>query len=471
VVLDSIRGLVTSDPSAPAIVVRGLTETFRLSDGRPPTFKERLYRMRRTRWTKFNALKDVSFTVGHGETVGIIGHNGSGKSTLLKVLARILEPDRGIVEINGRVASLLELGAGFHSDLSGRENIALNAAILGLQRDEVTARFDDIVEFSGVRQFLDTAVRNYSSGMYVRLGFAIAVNVDPDILLVDEVLSVGDAQFQERSLKKMLEFKERGKTIVMVSHDLNAIETVCDRVLVLDHGTVVFDGSARQAVETYRQLVGTDSVAAVRELGQYGTGEARIVDVQLLDAGGRPVRRVWPSTPLTLRVRIVADHYIERCSIGAWVNTGDGRRLYETHTTWQGLAIGPLTPGQHAAADIRFTAHVLAGHYLIGAACTDTRARIEYALAPDVIRLEVQPAPGSIGMVDFAATTSVSEGPVQRTDTQQEGTGPIPVVEAGTEGRSEHLRAVENPDRVDGSGDGSGETTLVAGGPDAVAGA
>ena len=230
---------VRADPARPAIVVDGLSETFRLHHERPTGIKERLARVTRNSYTDFDALDDVSFTVEHGESVAVIGHNGSGKSTLLKLLARILPPDRGVVEINGRVASLLELGAGFHGDLTGRENIYLNGAILGLDREAIDERFDEIVDTAGIRPLLDTAVRTYSSGLYVRLGFAIAVTVDPDILLVDEVLAVGDAEFQQRSLDRMRGFVDSGKTFVLVSHDLGFVSAYVNRVACLNQRLVV----------------------------------------------------------------------------------------------------------------------------------------------------------------------------------------------------------------------------------------
>ncbi|MCC5947660.1 MAG: ABC transporter ATP-binding protein [Nitriliruptoraceae bacterium] len=259
--IEQFTGL-EADPTRPAIVVDGVTETFRLHHERAVGLKERLTRLRRGSYTDFDALSEVSFTVEHGESVAVIGHNGSGKSTLLKLLARILPPDRGTIETNGRVASLLELGAGFHGDLTGRENIYLNGAILGLGREQIDERFDEIVETAGIRPLLDTAVRTYSSGLYVRLGFAIAVTVDPDILLVDEVLAVGDAEFQSRSLERMRGFVDAGKTFVLVSHDLDAVREMCDRALVLDRGRLAFDGPVAEAVELYRQRVA--SAAAPR---------------------------------------------------------------------------------------------------------------------------------------------------------------------------------------------------------------
>jgi ABC-type polysaccharide/polyol phosphate transport system ATPase subunit len=427
-VLGSIRELMRPDRRRPAIVVEGLTESFRLYHERPGGLKERLYRFSRPRYTDFNALENVSFAIDHGETVGVIGHNGSGKSTLLKVLARILPPDEGRVEINGRLASLLELGAGFHGDLSGRENIYLNGAILGLTRSEIDERFNDIVDFAGVRPFLDTAVRNYSSGMYVRLGFAIAVNVDPDVLLVDEVLSVGDAHFQSRSLERMQRFQQRGRTVVIVSHDLAAIEQLCDRTIVLDRGRIVFDGPSREGVQLYAQLMGTARGDDEQPDGrQLGTGRARLDEVALLDPTGAPAREVAPSTTLLLRLRLVARQPIEACSAGAVISTGNGEHLYEVHSTWQGLGVGPLQAGQSAVVDIRFTAHVLAGHYRITPVVTDPAGREYYAVLPDHLGFEVRPAPGGSGVVDMVAATSVSEGPALRLGADSH-TGPIPVV-------------------------------------------
>ncbi|MDQ3931525.1 MAG: ABC transporter ATP-binding protein, partial [Actinomycetota bacterium] len=333
----------------------------------------------------------------------------------LKVLARILPPDRGRVEINGRVASLLELGAGFHGDLTGRENVYLNGAVLGLSRTEVDAQFDAIVDFAGVRAFIDQPVRNYSSGMYVRLGFAIAVHVDPDILLVDEVLSVGDAFFQARSLERMASFQQRGKTVVLVSHDLAAIERLCDRVLVVDHGSLVFDGPTREGVQLYSQVMGTQADGEQVRPG-LGRGDVRVAKASLLDPDGLSVSRVAPSSVLVLRVQVRAERDIEACSAGATFQRGDGTRLYEVHTTWQGLGVGPLTSGQTATVEIRFTAHVLAGHYNVTPVVTDPSGRVVYDVRPEPLAFEVTPAPGGIGLVDLLAATAVVEGPSVRLD-------------------------------------------------------
>lgn len=407
-VLDAVKQLIRGQSSGPAIQVEGLTETFRRYQEVRGGIKERLVRFRRATFEEFHALEDVSFTIEQGETVGIIGHNGSGKSTLLKVLARILPVDAGEVSINGRIASLLELGAGMHGDLSGRENIYLNGAILGLTRDEIDLRFDDIVDFAGIRPFLDTAVRNYSSGMYVRLGFAIAVNVDPDILLVDEVLSVGDAVFQNRSMERMRQFKEQGKTIVIVSHDLTSIEELCDRTLVLHHGELVFDGPARQGVSQYASLMGTtlrrDGDGSAISLGE---GTIRIDDVALFDRYGTRITATMPSQTVRLRMHLSARDDAPEVSFGMILRgaTGD---LYEIHSIWQGLSVGPFKAGEVATVDILFTAHVLAGKYWLSTLVTDLQAKEQLAVAADAIELEVRPAPGAVGVVDLVASSQIA---------------------------------------------------------------
>ncbi len=417
-VFEQLRDIIRYErEEGPAIVVRDLEETFRLYHERPRGLKERLTRpFRRASYTDFNALDGVSFTVEQGESIGIVGHNGSGKSTLLKVLARILPPDDGHVEINGRIAALLELGAGFHGDLTGRENIFLNGAILGLTREEISERLDDIVDFAGVRDFIDQPVRNYSSGMYVRLGFAIAVHVDPDILLVDEVLSVGDASFQAKSLERMASFQQRGKTVVMVSHDLSALRNLCDRVLVLDHGELIFDGPVSEGVKQYSQLMGTVAPGGARDEGRVGTGDVRITEVGLFDQDEIAVTKIQPSTTLTLRVKLRAGTSVDVCSAGAIFQTGDGTPLYEVHTAWQGLGIGPLAPGQTATVEFRFTAHLLAGHYRIALKLTDRGGRMTYDAPQEPLTFEVVPAAGGAGLVDMVAATSVPDGPSLRLD-------------------------------------------------------
>lgn len=222
--------------------VRSVSKSFKLTHHH--SLKERVVEFGRYRSTTehFNALSQVSFELGVGETLGLVGHNGSGKSTLLKIIGGIIDPTSGDVYRRGRMAALLELGAGFHPDLTGRENIYLNAAILGLTRREAESVFDAIVDFSGIENFIDTQVKFYSSGMYVRLAFSIAVHVDPDLLLVDEVLAVGDQPFQEKCIQRIRDFQSEGRAIVLVTHSPEQVQEICSRVIVMNHGDLVFDG-------------------------------------------------------------------------------------------------------------------------------------------------------------------------------------------------------------------------------------
>lgn len=234
-----------------AVIVDDVSLKYRLYKERNNSLKTTLLRGRRSVYEDFWALRDVSFEVPAGSTFGLIGRNGAGKSTLLKCLARILYPDKGAITVRGRMASMLELGSGFHPELSGRENVFLNGSILGMSRKEITRKFDDIVEFSGVEKFIDQPVKNYSSGMYVRLGFAVAINVEPDILVVDEILAVGDAAFQEKSRQKFTDLRQSGKTVIMVTHSAANIRDMCDTAAWIDQGRLVQVGDAATVSQAY----------------------------------------------------------------------------------------------------------------------------------------------------------------------------------------------------------------------------
>ena len=238
-----------------AVRVDEVSKSFRLYHERNQTLKSAILRGRTSKHEDFWALRDVSFDVAAGETHGLIGANGSGKSTLLKCLAKIYWPTSGTIEYQGRMASLLEVGSGFHLELSGRENIYLNGSILGMSRKEIDSNFDEIVEFSGVERFLDQPVKNYSSGMYVRLGFSIAINVNPDILVVDEVLSVGDEEFQRRSFQKFRELKKQGKTIILVTHAMAVVRDLCESVTWLSHGALQQSGPTGRVVDSYLKSI------------------------------------------------------------------------------------------------------------------------------------------------------------------------------------------------------------------------
>lgn len=249
---------------------------------------------------EFWALRDVDFEIKRGEVVSIIGHNGAGKTTLLKILSRILEPTLGRVELNGRVASLLEVGTGFHQELTGRENIFLNGAILGMTRQEVLARFDEIVDFSGVEKFIDTPVKRYSVGMYMRLAFSVAAHLETEILFVDEVLAVGDAEFQKRCMDRMSAVASAGRTVLFVSHNLAAVAALTRRGIVMKGGQVIFDGAIDSAIARYSASLSKGKVER-----DWGRGHhSAILSAELLDAQGLPTEFYEPGTPFNLRIEV-----------------------------------------------------------------------------------------------------------------------------------------------------------------------
>jgi ABC-2 type transport system ATP-binding protein len=283
------------------IRAQGVGKSFR-GTGRATSMKERILRMGHGVVEPFQALRDVNLEIQAGQSVGLIGPNGSGKSTLLKILTGILRPTTGTVEVNGRVSSLLELGAGFNGELSGRDNIFLNASLLGLSRKETEGLFDSIVEFSELEEFIDNPVKHYSSGMYVRLGFSVAVHVDPDILLVDEVLAVGDEAFARKCLDKIAEFQREGRTILFVTHSLDLVDRICDRGVVLDHGRVVFDGDPEFATGTLRGLLGTaEPVLMEPEEAEPGLA---VEAISATDSSGAPVAELTAGEPMAVKVDV-----------------------------------------------------------------------------------------------------------------------------------------------------------------------
>jgi ABC-type polysaccharide/polyol phosphate transport system ATPase subunit len=308
----------------PAIRVDAISKRFRLYHERNESLKVSLLRGRRARYEEFWALRDVTFDVRAGSTFGLIGENGSGKSTLLKCIAKILRPDKGRITSQGKISALLELGSGFHPELSGRENIYLNAAILGLTKKTVNEKLDDIIEFAGLEQFIDTPVKHYSSGMYMRLGFSIAINVEPDILLIDEILAVGDESFQRKCTERFSDLREAGKTIVIVTHALGTVRTLCDDVVLLDHGRVRAVGSAQDVVEEYLVDVHHDQIPDGVEGFRYGTREASIERVALLDAQDHATDTVTTGEPVTIRIHYSSPEPIEQPVLGLAVFSNEG---------------------------------------------------------------------------------------------------------------------------------------------------
>ncbi|NND73420.1 MAG: ABC transporter ATP-binding protein [Ilumatobacter sp.] len=294
-----------------ALRVADVTKTFRIHHERASSLKAFIAAGGRNRYEDFYALRNVSFDVAEGEAVGVIGHNGSGKSTLLKCMAKILTPNAGHVEVTKRMAALLELGAGFHPELSGRDNVFLNAAILGMGRKEIAERFDEIVAFSGLEQFIDTPVKTYSSGMYVRLAFAVAINVEPELLLIDEILAVGDVTFQQKCMEKFVDFREQGRTLVLVTHDTGNVRDFCDRAIWLDHGVVRSDGEPAAVIDEYTETMLGAQQSTETEGMRRGDGQITIQRVELL-VDGVPVDRFRTGDDVTVRLHFEASESIPK---------------------------------------------------------------------------------------------------------------------------------------------------------------
>ena len=314
-----------------AIEARNLGKSYRVRGvGAPTLFGTLASSFRRQKTETFWALKDVSFEIPRGKTVGVIGPNGSGKSSLLGLVAGTITPSTGRVTAEGRISSLLELGAGFHPDLSGRENVFLNAAILGIPREDIRKRFDPIVEFAGLKDFIDMPVKHYSSGMYVRLGFSVAVEMNPDILLIDEVLAVGDIAFQLRCLDRIRDFQKKGKTLLFVSHALQTVEEFCDEAFLIHHGQLVARGHPGDVILSYiKRYMGEGGYLYTQE---YGTREAEFTDVRLLDETGREPATFVTGKPMVVEIAYRAKKRVENPVFGFSVKTGNGFYVYGSNT-------------------------------------------------------------------------------------------------------------------------------------------
>jgi lipopolysaccharide transport system ATP-binding protein len=363
-------------------LARGVRRLLRADRNEPAQTKE-----------DFWALREVTFTVNRGETLGIIGRNGAGKSTLLKILSRITEPTTGEIEIDGRVASLLEVGTGFHPELTGRENIYLNGAILGMSRREIRQKFDEIVAFAEVERFLDTPVKRYSSGMYVRLAFAVAAHMEPEILVIDEVLAVGDVAFQAKCLGKIQTVaREEGRTVLFVSHNLGAIKTLCSRAILLDGGRVEQDGDVTKVVDAYLQR---DAVRATT--GEvpgnlprnFGTGEAFVRSVRMLNSDGEIHATLYFGQPFRVCVAFEVARSIPHASISLMISTLDGTIVAYAYSTQEGAAPYSLPPGEYyAIVDVDTT--LMPGSYALGASIEHTGTGTTVDYVPRVFDISVQ---------------------------------------------------------------------------------
>jgi lipopolysaccharide transport system ATP-binding protein len=397
-----------------AIQVKNVSKRYRIGGGLPNLWTmlgfDREMRPDQVHW----AVKEVNFQLEPGEALGIIGPNGAGKTTILKLLSQITRPTSGEIVVNGRFSALIELGAGFHPDLTGRENIFLNGTILGMKRAEIKARFDEIVAFAGIGQFLDTPVKRYSSGMYARLGFAIAAHVDPQVLLVDEVLAVGDHAFQMKCHARMDELRRNGTSLIFVSHNMEAVRRVCDRGLVMYRGQPIFQGTAVEAVVAYSDAVreaAREEESAVAIDGGLSerilTFDAEIERTRLLDAAGQPVS-VLPSGA---NVRVAIDvHFLRDVQdpiFAFFIQTPDGRLVYNTTTRWLHIDTGHFRAGERCRVEFAIDAHLLDGEYELGADIASAELSHYYDRQERATTFWIQGSNGAKGLVNLDARVAI----------------------------------------------------------------
>jgi ABC-type polysaccharide/polyol phosphate transport system ATPase subunit len=383
-----------------AVDINKVTKRYRIYHEKIPSLKNTILRGKRTTYEEFLALDDVSFSIKHGETFGIIGPNGSGKSTLLKLISNIIQPNSGKINIDGNVSALLELGAGFHTDLTGRENIYINSAILGMRKREVDKRFDQIVRFSELEKFIDTPVKNYSSGMYMRLGFSIAINVNPDILLVDEVLAVGDQSFQSKCYKAIYDIMKRGKTIIIVSHDLETISDLCSRVAFLKEGKIVDLGNPirvvsqyrayveelekkraedqqkeerkkifKMVIESNRKVVDGEDIEKISRLDseqtikRFGSGDAMITDIRLLDKNGSKLDYCKYGDEVKIVLNIKFNRKVESPIFGIRITDFKDNIIYGTNTRTNNLKTKVYDKDESLRVEFAFKVILIGGNY------------------------------------------------------------------------------------------------------------
>jgi ABC-type polysaccharide/polyol phosphate transport system ATPase subunit len=343
-----------------AISVEDVGKRFRRWRERPTSLKERVIKWR-VHAEQFWALRDVSVQIPEGQTLGLLGPNGAGKTTLLKVIAGILRPNEGRVVTRGRIATLLALGAGFHSELTGRENVYLNASILGLSRTQIEALFDDIVAFAELEDFMDTQVKFYSSGMYIRLGFAVAVHVDPAILLVDEVLAVGDIAFQRKCIDRVRAFQEEGRTIVFVTHDPALVLRICDRAIMLEHGEVKVAGDPEDVVRDFRLAMARQDLAYGWDKG---TREIEIISSEVFGADGSTRDWFAPGDEMVIQLDLKANTVVEDPVVSFAIHDQQNQLVFGTNTSWRGLT-WPRFEGKHRVQFLLKSLPFVRGRYYV----------------------------------------------------------------------------------------------------------
>lgn len=379
-----------------SIQVNNVTKVYKLYDKPLDRLKEALSVTRRSCHREYYALNGVSFDVKKGETVGLIGVNGAGKSTMLKIITGVLTPSSGSVEINGRVSALLELGAGFNNEYTGLENIYLNGTMMGYSRAEVERRLDDILSFADIGDFIHQPVKTYSSGMFVRLAFAVAINIDPEILIVDEALSVGDVFFQAKCYRKFEEFKEQGKTILFVSHSLSSINKYCDRVILLNKGQKEAEGSAPEMIDLFKKILVNQNVEPEEEndadilkdeseestdswqsklalnpvQNSYGDGRAEIVDFALIDNKGRITNTIEKGNRFKIKMRVRFTEHIEEPIFAFTIVDLQGTDVSGTNTMYENINVGSVEKGDVKTVTFEQRMDMQGGDYLLSLGCT-----------------------------------------------------------------------------------------------------
>jgi ABC-type polysaccharide/polyol phosphate transport system ATPase subunit len=392
------------------IRMRRASRHFRVIHDRNLTLKETVLRRRRTTATLRWALREIDLDVAPGEAIGIIGQNGSGKSTLLKLLAGIIPPQEGTVEIGGSVASMLELGAGFHPDFTGRENVFMNGAINGLSERQIRDRFDQIVAFAEIEEFVDMPVRTYSSGMAMRLAFAISAHVQPDVLLLDEVLAVGDEAFQRKCMGRISEFRRQGGTLVFVSHDPAAVERVCDRAILLVDARIAADGPPGDVLATYHRLLADGAGAAAPAPDadgrlQWGDRAVTIEEIRLIGSSG-PTDRFVSGDPMTIELHVCAPAPVATPVFGIAIHTADGALCYGTNTHLDQMPVREL----HGEATVRFAVPRLGlheGRFTLTAAVHAPDESIVHHWLDRWVEFSVFPRVTGVGPVDVSGSWSL----------------------------------------------------------------
>ena len=404
----------------PVVEVSNLRKRFRLPLDRSTTLKYRVTHWRSaSRYRDLIALHDISFDVPAGQFLGVAGPNGCGKSTLLKILCRIYEADSGYARVNGEFSAFLELGVGFNPELTARENVFLGGAMLGLTRAQLRGKIDEVFAFAELEDFAEQKLKNFSSGMQVRLAFSVAILAETDLLVMDEVLAVGDASFQEKCFDTFSRYKREGKTIVLVSHDLGALEEYCDRVLLLNRGEIIADGPAAEVTSTYHRMIADHALAAERDMPQelrradptqWGSRAVELVSVSLLDAGGRSTSRFDTGGAMMLDMHLLAHSDVGDFVCGLAIRRADGMLLAGTNTFLDHVTVTSHSPGE--SISIRYAIEslpLLAGGYIIQVVLQDVTGSHRYDFADPAASFHINNMGGHIGIVEMHGRWQVAQ--------------------------------------------------------------